>query len=121
MRVVGFLRWPWSRDRAEPSLATQRQRTAGAQPPRRSAGGPELRANDTAVLDSLREAGADLGEPHHVLYFLYFDNKQSAVAAADEARSEGFQAEVGDSSDQWSVMCEKRGVVLSKERVRANS
>lgn len=99
-----------------------RASTAPPQRPQRAAPGPDLSDKDSALLESLREAGADLSEPRQVLYFLYFDSQESAAAAADVARSEGFQTEVGeDSSDQWSVMCEKRSVVLTKERVLADS
>ena len=76
-------------------------------------------------MDTLSAAGADLAEPRHVLYFMYFDSVEGAEAAAAEARRWGFITELGapppEFPNQWSVICEKRGLVLTGETVRTNS
>jgi len=84
-----------------------------------------LSDRDTAVLDALASAGADLTQPRHVLYFLYFENGDDAAAAAADAKHAGFFAEVSEPlpeyPDQWSLICEKHGLVLTAETVRSNA
>lgn len=80
-----------------------------------------LKYKDLAVLDQLVKAGADLTEPRHVLYYLYFSSRSVADAAAEEASDNGFGADVREPlpqyPDQWSVICERPGEVLDPKTV----
>ena len=76
------------------------------------------------MLDQLRKAGADLEQPRHALYYLYFASRGAADAAAQEAREQSFRAGVGDPlpgyPGQWPLTCEQEGVVLDVATVRGN-
>ena len=65
---------------------------------------------------------ADLDQPRHVLHFLYFPSEAAAAAAAAVVRSNAFDAEVRPPMDQWpdqwSLVCEKHGVVVDPVSVR---
>ena len=118
--AVGFLRWPWTRDDpgGQSSLVAHR---ATPKPAPTTA----LPDRDAQVWNALVSAGADLSKPRHVIYFLYFTSSVDAEAAADRARQLSFLTEIGRPSveypDQWSVICEKHGLVLSTETVRTNT
>ena len=83
-----------------------------------------VKYKDLAVLAQLMESGADLKQPRHALYYLYFAGRKAAEAAGEEARARGFEAAVREPlpeyPDQWSLICEQHGVVLDLETVRAN-
>ena len=68
--------------------------------------------------------GADLTQPRHVLYYLYFASSDLATKAADEARSQSFGTTVKEPlpeyPDRWSLTCEHRGVVLDTDMIRTN-
>jgi hypothetical protein len=81
-----------------------------------------LRNKDLAVLGSLMQAGADLSQPRHAVYFLYFSHPDAASLAADEATDAGWQAEVRDpvpdDAGSWCLACERPDVVLRPDFVR---
>jgi hypothetical protein len=57
---------------------------------------PELgiKYKDLQLLGALMESGADLSQPRHALYFLYFGSEAAAQDGADEARTAGYACEV---------------------------
>lgn len=84
-----------------------------------------LKYKDLAVLGQLMEAGADLDNPRHVLHYLYFPDQADALAAAEEAQAEGWQADAREPlpeyPDQWSVVCERDEAVLTADFVREST
>jgi hypothetical protein len=102
------------------------RRSPVAEPPRdMNARHPELgvRYKDLLLLGQMLQQGANLHEPRHVLYYLYFGSKDVASTAADEARAGGYSCEVREPlpayPGQWSLVCERHEVVLDLEQVRA--
>lgn len=83
-----------------------------------------LTHKNLAVLGQLMKAGADLEKPRHALYYLYFATLASADAAAHEARDRSFDVTVKEPlpeyPGQWSVICERQGLVLEIATVRDN-
>ncbi len=81
-----------------------------------------LKYKDIALLGQLMQQGADLTQPRHALYFLYFGTREVAEAAAPEARTSGYACEVRDPlptyPDQWSLVCERPDAVLDIVGVR---
>ena len=73
-----------------------------------------LKYKDLLVLDQLMKAGANLSEPRHVVYYSYAPSEEVAGSMGDEAKAEGYTAEVRDPlaeyPGQWSVVCEIEGV-----------
>jgi hypothetical protein len=73
-----------------------------------------MRYKDIMVLASLADAGADLAQPRHVLYYLYFSSESVARQAAVEAATDGFTVEVREPlpqyPDQWLVLAERQAV-----------
>jgi hypothetical protein len=73
-----------------------------------------LRLKDLLVLQSLIENGADLTESRHVVYYSYAPGEAVAQVMVQEARAQGFSAEVReplpDFPGQWSVVCETHAV-----------
>jgi hypothetical protein len=84
-----------------------------------------LKHGDLLVMSQLIQHGADLTQPRHTVYYLYFDDGTVAVAAADEARNSGFSVDVRDPdpdvTEQWAVVCERDNLVLDPDTVRENS
>jgi hypothetical protein len=82
-----------------------------------------LKYKDIALLGQMVQRGADLRQPRHALYYLYFGSRDVAEAAAPEARASGYSCEVreplSEYPDQWSVVCERPDAVLDIEGVRA--
>ena len=83
-----------------------------------------LKYNDLEVVAQLVKHGADLKQPRHVLYYLYFGSSEVATQAADEARSRSFEASVKEPLPQypglWSLTCERHGIVLDSDTIRGN-
>ena len=85
---------------------------------------PELgiKYKDVSLLGLMVEQGADLSEPRHALYYLYFGSEDVATAAADEGRTAGYACEVSesgsDSKAQWLVLCQRPDALLSVDGVR---
>jgi hypothetical protein len=75
---------------------------------------------DGRTLDALRRAGADLSQPRHVLHFLYFPNREDAVAAADVLRAEGWTVVVDAAAvgSNWLARAEGTRVVSAESCAR---
>ena len=86
---------------------------------------PELgiKYKDLALLGQLLQQGADLQQPRHALYYLYFPSRTAAEAGAEEGRSPGYACEVREPvpeyPDQWSLVCERPDSVLDPAGVNA--
>jgi hypothetical protein len=81
-----------------------------------------LKFKDLLVLGQLMQAGARLREPRHAVYYLYVGSRDAADEMAQAARARAFTAEVREPlpqyPGQWSVVCDKHGVVLDPATVR---
>lgn len=75
-----------------------------------------VKHKDLLVMGQLMQQGADLTKPRHALYYLYFADRVSAMAGAEEARAAAYTCEVRDplseQPDQWSLVCERSDAVL---------
>jgi Regulator of ribonuclease activity B len=86
---------------------------------------PELgvKYKDLMLMGQLIQQGADLHQPRHALYYLYFATKEAATAAGEEGRAAGYACEVRDPlpqyPDQWSVVCERPDALLDPSGVIA--
>ncbi len=86
---------------------------------------PELgvKYKDLALLGQLLQQGADLHQPRHALYYLYFPSRLAAESGGEEGRAGGYDCEVRDPlpeyPDQWSVVCERPDAVLNPDGVNA--
>ena len=83
-----------------------------------------LKNGDLLVMGQLIQAGADLTEPRHTLYYLYFHDEDAALTAAAAGRDLGFSVDVRPPDDEipeWSVVCEHPALVLDPDTVRANT
>lgn len=82
-----------------------------------------LRYKDLLLMGELMKRGADLNQPRHALYYLYFPSREVAETAAGDGRAGGYQCEVREPlpeyPDQWSVVCERPDAVLDIDGVRA--
>jgi hypothetical protein len=82
-----------------------------------------LKYKDIALLGQMLKQGADLNQPRHALYYLYFGSRDAAEAAAGDGRGSGYGCEVRDPlpayPGQWSVVCERPDAVLDIAGVRA--
>ena len=102
------------------------RRKSGAQAVDPDARSPKtgVKYKDLEVVAQLVKHGADLKQPRHVLYYLYFGSVEVATQAADEARSKSFEASVKDPlpqyPGQWSLICERHGIVLDLKTIRDN-
>jgi hypothetical protein len=80
-----------------------------------------LRYKDLAVLGQLTDAGADLSQSRHVVYYSYAPTEETARSMADEAEAKGFTTDVRtplpEYPHQWSVIAETHAV-CSPEFVR---
>jgi hypothetical protein len=86
---------------------------------------PELgvKYKDLLLMGQLIQQGADLHQPRHALYYLYFGSRESAEAGAQDGRAAGYTCEVRDPMpqypDQWSLVCERPDAVLDPPGVIA--
>jgi hypothetical protein len=86
---------------------------------------PELgvKYKDLQVMGQLLQAGADLHQPRHALYFLYFATSDAAEAGAVEGRAAGYSCEVRppleNNPDQWSLVCELADAMIDPPGVIA--
>ncbi len=86
---------------------------------------PELgvKYKDLLLMGQLLQQGADLHQPRHALYYLYFASRDSADAGAVDGRAAGYTCEVRDPMaqypDQWSLVCERPDAVLDPPGVIA--
>src|ERR1700730_11925524 len=81
-----------------------------------------VKYKDLLVLNQLRQAGAHLPAPRHVLYYLYFNDRPTAESAASAATASAFVTRVREpipeDPDKWGVVCERKSYVLSMDIVR---
>lgn len=74
-----------------------------------------LRYKDLAVLGQLVQAGADLSQPRHVVYYLYFAGEDVARSVLAEIQVKGFDAEMRQPLEgfarQWAVVCQRHAIV----------
>jgi len=81
-----------------------------------------LKYKDIALLGQMMQQGADLSQPRHALYYLYFTSPQAAESAAVDGRGAGYACEVRDPlpayPGQWSVVCQRFDAVLDIEGAR---
>ena len=81
-----------------------------------------LKYKDIALLGEMMKQGADLSQPRHALYYLYFTTREAAEAATGDGRGAGYSCEVRDPlpqyPGQWSVVCERPDAVLDIAGVR---
>lgn len=84
-----------------------------------------LKLKDMLVLEQLVKAGADVNEPRHVIYYLYFHAEGHALGAQADAQAAGFETQVRppdpDLSPQWALVCERYDHVLTIDAVRDNT
>jgi hypothetical protein len=86
---------------------------------------PELgvKYKDLLLLGQLIQQGADLTQPRHALYYLYFPSWDAAEAGAAEARTAAYACDVRDPlpeyPGQWSLVCERPDAVLDPPGVIA--
>jgi hypothetical protein len=81
-----------------------------------------LKYKDIALLGQMLQQGADLNQPRHALYYLYFGTAEAAEAGAGEGRAAGYTCEIRDPLEaypgQWSVVCERSDALLNVPGVR---
>jgi hypothetical protein len=81
-----------------------------------------LKYKDLAVLGSLSDAGADLTQPRHVVFYLYFPEQATAERAGEVARGHGYTPDVRTPlpqyPGQWSLVCDRHEAVTSPAFVR---
>src|SRR5687767_9948706 len=82
-----------------------------------------LRNKDILLMGQMAQAGADLNQPRHALYYLYFSTRDAAEQAARRGAQAGYTADVRDPlpeyPDQWCLVCERPDAVLDVEGVKA--
>jgi hypothetical protein len=69
---------------------------------------------DRLILDQLREIGADLSRPRHVVQFLYFPSEAGARDAAETLAASGYDVDVrppAEGIEQWAAVAETHAVV----------
>jgi hypothetical protein len=73
-----------------------------------------LKFKDLAVLGQLIDAGADLTQSRHIVYYSYAPSSEVGQAMAVEAEQKGFGAGVREPLPefpcQWAVICEINAV-----------
>jgi hypothetical protein len=81
-----------------------------------------LKYKDIALLGQMVEQGADLTQPRHALYYLYFGTRDAAEAGAAEGRDAGYTCGVREPlpeyPDQWTLVCEREDAVLDIDGVK---
>lgn len=84
-----------------------------------------LKYKDLQLLDAIRDNGADLNAPRHVLHFLYFPSEAAAQKASEACQGQGWVAEVREPLPEypghWTVVTEQASAVLSLDFVRAST
>ena len=75
-----------------------------------------VKYKDLALMGQLLEAGADLKEPRHVIYYNYAPSSDVGRTMATEAEIRGFAATVEEPlpkyPGQWLVRCEMTTALL---------
>jgi len=82
-----------------------------------------LKNKDILLMGQMVQAGADLNQPRHALYYLYFDTQDAADRAAARATAAGYDADVREPlpeyPGQWSLVCDRHDALLDVEGVKA--
>jgi hypothetical protein len=103
----------------------KRAKPADDEPVDMEARSPQLgvKYKDLLLLGQLLQQGADLHQPRHALYYLYFPDRASAETGAVDGRAAGYACEVRAplpvNPDQWSLVCERPDAVLDPPGVIA--
>jgi hypothetical protein len=81
-----------------------------------------LKYKDIAWVGEMMKQGADMNQPRHALYYLYFGTREAAEAAAVDGREAAYSCEVRDAlpqyPGQWRLVCERSDAVLDIAGVR---
>ena len=81
-----------------------------------------LKYKDLMLLGQMMQGGADLTQPRHALYYLYFGSREVAETGAADGVAAGYACEVRDPLPEypghWTVVCQKFDAILSIEGVR---
>ena len=106
------------------SLFGKRKKKGDEQPVDMNERSPQLglRYSDLAVMGALMEQGANLLEPRHVLYYLYFPDAATADRAAEVAQGQGYETTVSEplpDDTSWRMRSERHHLVLAPEVVRS--
>ena len=84
-----------------------------------------LKYKDLQLLGAIKDSGAKLDAPRHVLHYLYFPSEAAAQKASEACQGQGWEAAVReplpDFPGQWSVLAEQASAVLTLEFVRGNT
>jgi hypothetical protein len=82
-----------------------------------------VKYKDLAVLGSLMDAGADLRQARHAVFYLYYPDQASASRAGDVAEGQGYTSDVREPlaqyPGQWALVCDRQDTVTSPDFVRA--
>jgi len=103
----------------------KRDKPADEQPVDTEARSPELgvKYKDLLLMGQLLQQGADLHQPRHALYYLYFADRASAEVGAVDGRAAGYTCEVREPlpeyPGQWSLVCERQDAVIDPPGVIA--
>jgi Regulator of ribonuclease activity B len=103
----------------------KRDKPADEQPVDMDARSPELgvKYKDLLLMGQLLQQGADLHQPRHALYYLYFADRASAEVGAVDGRAAGYTCEVREPlpgyPGQWSLVCERQDAVIDPPGVIA--
>lgn len=70
------------------------------------------RSADAMILEQLVSRGADLSQPRHARFYLYFPDELHAKAAGGPILDvEGFEVKTGPSGKEWLLLAEITGVI----------
>jgi hypothetical protein len=103
----------------------KRDKPADEQPVDMEARSPELgvKYKDLLLMGQLLQQGADLHQPRHALYFLYFTDRATAEIGAVDGRAAGYTCEVREPlpeyPGQWSLVCERPDAMIDPPGVIA--
>jgi hypothetical protein len=103
----------------------KRDKPADEQPVDMEARSPELgvKYKDLLLMGQLLQQGADLHQPRHALYYLYFNDRSSAEVGAADGRAAGYTCEVREPlpefPGQWSLVCERPDAMIDPPGVIA--
>jgi hypothetical protein len=95
------------------------------QPVDMEARSPELgvKYKDLLLMGQLLQQGADLHQPRHALYYLYFADPAAAEAGAIDGRAAGYACEVREPlpeyPGQWALVCERQDAMIDPPGVIA--
>ena len=98
---------------------------ADEQPVDMEARSPQLgvKYKDLLLMGQLLQQGADLRQPRHALYYLYFADRAAAEAGAIDGRAAGYTCEVREPlpeyPGQWSLVCERHDAMIDPPGVIA--